>query len=175
MPCGIISHYTVRQSFKPSHGCYKCTYLRTVHTKWPVLFSPCVQVYFTGTKTTVVAGFEPVSGTLDTSGPETEIVVKDLIPDTVYIFSIAAVNGAGEGERSTQLETTTLVGPPPVVREPDTDVEPLGGTRTYTLGIARPSNINGPIRCVHSHSRDLKLGLGLCLLHFDLRSIACMI
>ncbi len=109
-------------------------------------------MYYTGTKTTVVEGFEPVSGTLDTRGPETEIVVTDLIPDTVYIFSIAAMNGAGEGMRSAQLETTTPVGPPPVIPPPDPDVQPLGGARTYTLGIARPSNVNGPIRCVDSHS-----------------------
>ncbi len=109
-------------------------------------------MYYTGTKTTVVEGFDPVSGNLDTSGPETEIVVTNLIPDTVYIFSIAAMNRAGEGARSAQLETTTLVGPPPNITEPDPGVPPIGGPRTYTLGIARPSNINGPIRCVHSHS-----------------------
>ncbi len=119
-------------------------------------------MYYTGTKITTVEGFEPVSGTLDTSGPETEIVITDLVPDTVYTFSIAAVNGAGEGERSEQLWITTQLAPPPVLEEPDTDVKPLGGARTYSLGIAQPSNINGPIRCVETQGCELIL----CLLHF---------
>ncbi len=78
----------------------------------------------------------------------TETVLSDLLPDTIYTISIAAVNGVGEGTRSDEIEVTTERAPPPDPEPIDPSVEQLGGDRTYTLGIVKSSNINGPIRCV---------------------------
>ncbi len=77
-----------------------------------------------------------------------QTVLADLIPDTTYTISIAAMNGAGEGSKSDEIERTTQRAPPPDLVPIDTSVEPLGGDRTYTLGIVKSSDINGPIRCV---------------------------
>ncbi len=85
---------------------------------------------------------------IDTQDSTTQTVLTGLVPNTIYTISIAAVNGAGEGTRSDNIEVTTQQAPPPDLVPIDTSVEPLGGDRTYTLGIVQSSDINGPIRCV---------------------------
>ena len=82
---------------------------------------------------------------VDTNSPMTIFILSNLTPDTIYTITVAAVNGAGEGEKSDVIVVTTLAGLP-VVENINTSVLQLGDDRTFTLGITRPSSINGPLR-----------------------------
>ena len=84
----------------------------------------------------------------NTNNPQTSFILENLIPDTIYTISVAALSEAGEGEISDELEVTTLAGKP-VVQSVNTSIPQRGDDRTYTLGISRPSSINGPLKSVN--------------------------
>ena len=63
-----------------------------------MLFS--LQVYYTGMKDSEVEGFTPEEHVVTTADDSTSIVLTELVPDTTYTITVAAITGAGEGERS---------------------------------------------------------------------------
>ena len=57
-------------------------------------------MYYTGTKDSEVEGFTQEERIVTTDDASTSIVLTDLVPDTTYTITVAAITGAGEGDLS---------------------------------------------------------------------------
>ena len=66
-----------------------------------------MQIYYTGTKEADL-DFSDV-GDVFTPGTGRMISLTSLTPDTIYTITVAAINGAGEGDRSTAITQRTDV------------------------------------------------------------------